>query len=563
MSSHFITVCQDCGNKSPFFPGSPACPKCGSLWREAIYDYANLAYSLPVVLPGRPFDIWRYRELLPIRDPNPDLSLGEGGTPLIHAKNLGLMLGCPNIYVKDERQGPTASFKDRQAAVMIASLKEAGITEMVCASTGNVAISYSAYAARAGIKLWAFLTSLVPAAKMREVALYGTQVVKITGTYDEAKQMAAEFAKQRNLFLDLGARSIPCLEAMKTVAFEVAEQLTAILGTEEMNDPKIKSSPWRSPDWYIQAVSGGLGPLGVIKGFKELHDMRLISSEPKIGIIQADGCAPMVHAWRQGKETAIPVKSPNTLIATLATGDPGRTYTELYKKMKSANGGDIESVTDEEAYRTMHLLAKMEGISLEPAAAVAFAGLVKLVRAGRIKPNEVIIVNCTGHTTPIERNILGEGWERNINLSSDSLYEDGREEGLLAALSTVAIDRFPRIAIVDDEPNVRTLIRRILQSQGNYQLFEANNGKDAVEMITKEHPNLILLDLMMPDMDGFQVMDALQMKKETKDIPIIVITAKELTSAENKRLKGHIQSLMQKGDFMNDDLLDEVRALLK
>jgi threonine synthase len=194
---------------------------------------------------------------------------------------------------------------------------------------------------------------------------------------------------------------------------------------------------------------------------------------------------------------------------------------------------------------------------------VAFAGLVKLVRAGKIKPNEVVVINCTGHTMPIERNILGEGWERNINLPSESLAENGQEEGLLAALSTVAIDRFPRIAIVDDEPNVRTLIRRILQSQGNYQLFEATNGKDAVEMICREQPNLILLDLMMPDMDGFQVMDALQTKKETKDIPIIVITAKELTPAENKRLKGHIQTLMQKGDFMNDDLLDEVRALLK
>ena len=239
MSSHFITVCLDCGAQSPFLPGAPACPKCGSLWREAIYDYENLAFTLPVVLPGRPFDIWRYRELLPIRDPNPDYSLGEGGTPLIHAKNLGMMLGLHNLYIKDERQGPTTSFKDRQAALMMSSLKEAGINELVCASTGNVAISYSAYAARAGIKLWAFLTSLVPAAKMREVALYGTQVVKITGTYDEAKQLAAQFAKQRNLFLDLGARSIPCLESMKTIAFEITEQLTALCLHAGMTNTKL------------------------------------------------------------------------------------------------------------------------------------------------------------------------------------------------------------------------------------------------------------------------------------------------------------------------------------
>jgi len=231
--------------------------------------------------------------------------------------------------------------------------------------------------------------------------------------------------------------------------------------------------------------------------------------------------------------------------------------------MKAASDGEFESVSDEEAFRAMHFLAKMEGLSIEPAAAVAFAGLVKLVRAGKIKADEIVVVNCTGHTMSIERNILGEGWERNINVTSDSLDENGREEGLLAALSNVGIDRFPRIAIVDDEPNVRTLIRRILQSQGNYKLYEASNGKDAVEMIKKEHPNLILLDLMMPDMDGFQVMDALQLNQETKDIPIIVITAKELTPAEKNRLKGHIQSLMQKGDFMNDELLDEVRALLK
>jgi threonine synthase len=119
-----------------------------------------------------------------------------------------MMLGCPNLFIKDERQGPTASFKDRQAAVTIAALKEAGITEMVAASTGNVAISYSAYAARASIKLWAFLTSLVPGSKMREVAIYGTQVIKVTGSYDQAKQIAAEFARKRSLYLDLGARSI-------------------------------------------------------------------------------------------------------------------------------------------------------------------------------------------------------------------------------------------------------------------------------------------------------------------------------------------------------------------
>ncbi len=562
MPSHFIAECLDCGNKSAFFPGSPACPNCGSLWREARYDYENLSRTLLTTLRDRPFDIWRYHELLPVRSPNSDLYMGEGGTPLIHANNLGLMLGLPNLYIKDERQGPTASFKDRQAAININAIKEAGINEFVCASTGNVAISYSAYAARAGIKLWAFLTSMVPEAKMREVAIYGTQVVKVTGSYDQAKSLADQFAKQRGLTLDLGSRSIPCVEAMKTIAFEIAEQLVELMGPESDNKKKTSVFPWRVPDWYFQSVSGGLGPLGIMKGFQEINLMGFCNKMPKMGMIQTEGCSPMAHAWHQNRDQAVPIKSPKTLIATLATGDPGRTYTLLRSKIKNGSGGVFDSVTDEETFRAMHLLAKMEGMSVEPAAAVAFAGLIKLVRSGVVKHDEVVVINCTGHTMSVDSNVIGNGWEHTID-TNDQTSDENKEEGLLAALNNVSVEKFPRIAIVDDAPDVRRLIRRILQSQGNYVLFEAENGKTAIELIQKERPNLIILDLMMPDIDGFSVMDALQSRKETKDIPIIVVTAKELTLAEKNRLKGHIQSLMQKGDFLSDDLLDEVRTLVK
>ena len=561
MASHFIAECLDCGNRSAYFPGSPACPSCGSLWREARYDYENLSRILPACLVDRPFNLWRYQELLPVRSPNPDLFLGEGGTPLIRANNLGLMLGMPNLFIKDERQGPTASFKDRQAAVTVNALKEAGINEFVCASTGNVAISYSAFAARASIKLWAFLTSLVPGSKMREVGIYGTQVVKVTGSYDQAKALADQFAKQRGIVLDLGSRSIPCVESMKTIAFEISEQLTDLLGSGSVNSQD-ETPLWQVPDWYIQSISGALGPLGVLKGFQELTQMSLANRVPKMGMIQVEGCAPMVHAWRQNRDEAVPVQSPRTRIETLATGDPGRTYTLLRQKINSGSGGTFESVTDEEAFRAMQLLASMEGLSIEPAAAVAFAGLVKLVRAGIVKNNEIVVINCSGHTMSVDRNILGEGWEHTVDMKAKAMQEN-QEEGLLSALNNVSVDKFPRIAIVDDEPDVRRLIRRILQSQGNYTLFEANDGKSAIALIKKERPNLIILDLMMPDIDGFSVMDALQSQPETKDIPIIVVTAKELTPDEKNRLKGHIQKLMQKGDFMSDDLLDEVRTLIK
>lgn len=243
LSTHVMVECIDCGHRTPFSVLSYTCPKCSGQWREARYDYETVGRVLPARVVERPNDLWRYREVLPVQAPNPLISMGEGGTPLIHAANLGMMLGLRHLYIKDERQGPTGSFKDRQAAVSIAAIKEAGITEAVLASTGNVAIAYSAYAARAGIKLWAFLTSLVPAEKMREVAIYGTQVVKVTASYDQAKKLAAEFARQRGLYLERGSRSIPSVESMKTISFEVAEQLAGLLGSS--------SSTWLAPDWYL------------------------------------------------------------------------------------------------------------------------------------------------------------------------------------------------------------------------------------------------------------------------------------------------------------------------
>jgi len=536
------------------------CPNCSSQWREAEYDMTEVAKTFPSQLHKREFNLWRYQELLPINNLNPSLRLGEGGTPLIKAANLGMMLGLNNLYIKDERQGPTSSFKDRQAALTIAALKEGGVTEMVAASTGNVAISLSAYAARAGIKLWAFVTSLVPGVKMREIALYGSQVIKITGSYDQAKQMAAEFARQRGLYQDMGARTVTAVEAMKTLAYEIAEQLTLQNGPAEGSTEE--QPKWQTPDWYVQAISGGLGPVGVYKGFKELRSLGLIDRIPAIVPIQADGCAPMVNSWKKGLEVAEPVLSPKTRIETLATGEPGRTYTMLRKQVNET-GGVFESVSDEDAFRAMHVLAKMEGISVEPASGVAFAGLFKLARAGVMKPDDVVVVNCTGHTVPAEQFLFNEGWTRDIDLGKRQTETETPEEGLLSALNNVTPNRFSRVVVVDDTSDARRLIRRILQSQGDFEIFEASNGREGIEMVTKELPDLVILDLMMPEMDGYAVIDELRSKQETANIPVIVATAKELTVDEKSRLQGQIQSLMLKGDFLNDEFLDEVRSLIK
>lgn len=564
--SHVIAECLDCGNRDPYTPKITSCLNCGSQWREARYDYTKISKTILQDIQTRPFDIWRFFELLPVSTPHPSITMGEGGTPLLKATNLGMMLGLSNLYIKDERQNPTNSFKDRQASITVTSLKEAGITETILASTGNVAISYSAYSSRAGIKLWAFLTSLVPNEKMREVAIYGTQVIKVTASYDQTKQVAVEFANQKEhgSYLDRGVRSIPALESMKTIAFEIAEQLTSFLGSPSVLDDfgQLNEPVWCSPDWYIQAISGGMGPLGVLKGFEELKEMGIVDRLPAIAGIQTEGCAPMVQAWKNDLDQAEPVLSPRTNIATLATGDPGRTYALLRQRMLHGGGGTFESVSDEEAFRAIHVLAKMEGLSMEPASAVAFAGLIKMVRSGQIKPTDVVVVNLTGHTLPVEKLILGNGWARNLVLPTKDGSEKP-EEGLLSALSRVTPDRYSRVAIVDDHPDARRLIRRILQSQGEYTIYEAKNGKEAVELAKNKPLDLIILDLMMPELDGFGVLDALKADEKTASIAIIVVTAKELTKDEFALLQGRIETLLQKGEFLSDELLEEVSSLVK
>ena len=188
-----------------------------------------------------------------------------------------------------------------------------------------------------------------------------------------------------------------------------------------------------------------------------------------------------------------------------------------------------------------------------------------MVRSGQIKSSDIVVLNCTGHTVPVGQEVIGDDWARDIEYPPERVMEQvsAPEDGLLAALNQVSVERYPRVVIVDDHPHVRRLIRRILQAQGEYTLFEAEDGKSAITLIQKEMPDLVILDLMMPEMDGFSVLDALRNDPTTASIPIIVVTAKELTVQEKKRLEGQIQSLMQKGDFLNDELLEEVRTLIK
>jgi threonine synthase len=535
--------CAECGHEQEYQPLVPTiCNQCKSAWVDAYYDYPLFKREVLRGLPGRIFNLWRYHEVLPINSPaGLELDFVAGGTPLRvprrYQKN-------PNrnyqLFIKDERYGTTNSFKDRQAVVSVAAMLEAGIQEAVIASTGNAAVAFAAACARAGIKLWVFMTSLVPPEKLREVALYGAEVVKVSGTYDQAKQIAAEFAKRRDLILDRGARSLPSRESMKTIAYEIIEQLG-----------------WKSPDWYIQAVSGGLGPLGVFRGFQELLEVGLIDRIPKIGIIQAAGCSPMVQAFKAGSRIAQPVY-PTTRIAILSTGDPGQTYTYLWEILQKY-GGTMESVEDAEAWATMRNLAKTEGLAVEPAAAVAFSGLEKMVVQGQIQENELVVVNCTGHTFPVEKHVLGDQWGVDVKLDSTKAPV---QEGLHAALEYLD-ERTRTVLIIDDNPDDAQLIRRFLEAKKSYRVFHAMDGWDGLAQARQRLPGLVVLDLTMPEIDGFSVLEELKYDKRTANIPVIVVSAKDITSEDRERLNGYITAIYQKGSLPPREFVEQVVEVME
>jgi threonine synthase len=534
--------CNVCGSQQPYVAFQPTvCRNCKSQWLEARYDYESFKREILRGLPNRPSNMWRYQDVLPLNDPSSLDLYPAGGTPLWLSHRFAPDLGHESVYIKDERYGSTSSFKDRQAAGAVAAMIENGIKEAVIASTGNAAVAYAAACARAGIKLWVFMTSLVPQEKLREAALFGAEVIRVSGNYDQTKQIASQFAERRHLLLDRGANSVPAREAMKTIAYEIVEQLN-----------------WNAPDWYIQSVSGGMGPLGVYQGFKELFNMGLIKRIPKLAIIQAEGCSPMVQAFKAGKDVAEPV-IPDTRIIILSTGDPGKSYTYLWN-ITQAHGGVMESVTDAEAFAAMRTVAKSEGMAVEPATAVAFAGFEKLIRSGTISAEEKVVVNCTGHTFPVEKHVLGEQWAVDIHLSKDQ--SPAPREGLKAALENLD-EKATTVLLVDDNPDDALLIRRLLEGRKAYRVYHAKDGWEGLAMARQKLPDLIVSDLTMPGIDGFGLVEELKLDPRTKNIPVVVVSAKDITDEERTRLQGHIEALYQKGSLPPRRFVDQMVQVIE
>lgn len=544
-------VCLECGATMAPDLMMVSCTACQSQWLDARYDYDAVSRLWPDELETREKTLWRYGELLPLQVPDPEISLQEGFTPLLRLYPYEREYAHKNLYVKDERQGPTSSFKDRQAAMAVTAMKLAGITECVLASTGNAASAYAAYCARAGIKLWLFLTSMVPSEKMREAALYGAEVVKVSGTYDEAKHVAAQFAKHKGIHLDRGAKAIPGKESMKTLGFEIAEQLGLAMNSD---------GRWRAPDWYIQAVSGGIGPMGVWKAFSELHTMGLIDRMPKLGIIQAAGCAPMVESFNRGDEIATPV-TPHTLITVLATGDPGYSYVHLRQAVLQT-GGTMLAVDDGDTFAAMRKVASRAGLSVEPATAVAFAGLEKMLADGTLGEDEVVVVNGSGHTFPAESHVLGDQYIVDFQLAKRGVDNvRSTHEGLSAALQGLD-EQVTTILVVDDNAAQRRLIRRLLRSYKRYRIFEARSGIEALKVIEEHIPDLIVTDLNMPEMDGLTLLEQLKWNPATQAIPVVVVSARTLSTEDRVILDRYSDSVWEKGGMDVRALVDHIVTTL-
>jgi threonine synthase len=366
--------CRECGRTRPLEPAF-VCEYCfGPL--EVIYDYAGLRGRLsPASIAAGPATIWRYAELLPAQATDGDL--GTGFTPLSEARNLGRQLGLRNLYVKNDTLNPTGSFKDRNVAVATAFALAHGFETLSCSSTGNLAGSVAAYAARAGLRALVFIPSDLERGKVGAAEAYGATVVEVDGTYDDVNRLCAELADQHSWgIVNVNLRPFYS-EGSKTLLFEVVEQLG-----------------WRAPDHIVVPVAAGSLLAKTAKALDELVSVGLLDgTTTRIHAAQAQGCAPISTAIREGADHVTPVR-PQTVAKSLAIGNPadGRYAIRAVRQ----SGGWATAAPDPEILAGMALLAETEGILAETAGGVAVAGLQRLRAEGRIEPEETVVLCITG-----------------------------------------------------------------------------------------------------------------------------------------------------------------------
>ena len=375
----FVTglQCRECGQKYPQEP-LHVCELCfGPL--EIQYDYPAITAKINrETIASRERNLWRYRELLPI-DGEPRVGLYSGFTPLVRAHRLAETLGVKELYVKDDSVNhPSFSYKDRVVSVAISKAIEFGFDTVSCASTGNLANSVAAHAAKAGLNCYVFIPDGLEQGKIIGSAIYGPKTVAIKGNYDDVNRLCTEIGDKYGwAFVNVNLRPYYS-EGAKTHGFEVAEQLG-----------------WKLPKHIIVASAGGTILPKLAKGFKELAKVGLVEDTGcKIYSAQAAGCAPIIQALHKGTDLVSPVK-PNTIASSIAIGNPADGYYVIQAVKES--GGWGESVTDEEILDGIKLLARTEGIFTEPAGGTEVAVTKKLIESGRIPRDESIVISITGN----------------------------------------------------------------------------------------------------------------------------------------------------------------------
>ena len=326
-----------------------------------------------------PRTIWRYADLLPVRDAAP-VDLGAGFTPLVRADRLAAELGLGELWIKDDTANPTGSFKDRVVSVALTKARQLGFKVAACASTGNLANSVAAHAARAGMDSVVLIPHDLEKAKVTMTSVYGGRVFAVQGSYDDVNRLCAELTSEQPewAFVNVNVRTYYA-EGSKTLAFEVAEQLG-----------------WQAPDHVVVPIGSGSQLTKVAKGFAELYQVGLLDEEPSVRVsgAQAAGCSPVATAFAEGTDAIRPVK-PDTIAKSLAIGNPADGWYALDTIRRS--GGACAAVTDAEIVDAIGLLARTEGIFAETAGGVTIATLAKLAAEGVIRSDERVVAMVTGH----------------------------------------------------------------------------------------------------------------------------------------------------------------------
>ncbi len=372
--------CRECATEYPL-EARYVCSRCfGPL--EVSYEHEPIADigSLRRRIQGGPQNIWRYHDFLPLEGPQPQTRTGlpAGCTPLIRADRLAERLGLGEVWVKNDAANPTHSFKDRVVSVAATRARELGFDTLACASTGNLANSVAAHGAALGMDSYVLIPADLEEQKQLATAIYGTNLVKVRGNYDDVNRLCTELSGDREnwAFVNINMRPYYA-EGSKTVAFEIAEQLG-----------------WELPDRCVVPIASGSLFTKIAKGFSEWVDIGLIDGEvPTMNGAQAEGCSPVAGAFAQGKDVCRPVK-PDTIAKSLAIGNPADGPYAL--DLARSTGGSIDAVTDQEIRDGIRLLAETTGIFTETAGGVTTAVLAKLAARGDIGEHERVVLVITG-----------------------------------------------------------------------------------------------------------------------------------------------------------------------